>query len=877
MKTCYYFSYICYSALLIALLASPAHAADVSFESRIKTHHLNEVSNQVVFGFFDRTASKTSAKNSLDFNMVPGLENVEEIAPGLYCANVVSKRAKRLHSLATNLPGCDFVYPLYRHADSGLLVYPRPEIIVRIQEDVDIETLAERYNLEVIRPLAYTSDQFVLRHDSSLSPFEMSDALRADPDIIWTAPNCAEESKPCFQPNDALYPQQWHLNNTGQDAGTSGADINAESAWDLVQPSTDLVIAIVDSGIDKNHPDLNLWVNEAEANGEAGVDDDGNGYIDDINGWNFETNDNQPYPTEDDIYEGMGDHGTPCAGAAAAIGNNEIGVVGSAPGVKVLAVKNMNCEDTALFVDSLRYTAMHSDISNHSYGREINDAYYEALTFATTNGGKRGDKGGLFLFATGNENWGDITSFTFKKELSLTPGSHQIVFQYDKDESGSAGEDQVQISDAMISMPTMGSVVSFPFSGQCEYMDIITTLSLSPGPHTLVFEYAKNDSISSGSDQIKISYCEISETDDYDNCYYFETYDASWPEDVRTEGDSPFFILGSEDRWESYLVSGPIGDNQTSRLIWDVTIEAEDTAVYEMCLGFVADTEPNNDLFHIYVDGDELVRDFENDDADEDFIFIYPYKGEFPDGVYGSGDQPFTLTSDDEPGYYYLSGAIGDNETSQLIWDFDIDGNGARACDFSVTFLPSTETDKDVFRLFIDGVEITDTFTIGNDEFQFPISGSDFLFNPHPLWGVNLHPGIINIGATNYNDVKTAYSQWGPELHFMAPSNDAFCPGIVTTICTAYDPEGYTSNFGGTSAACPIACGVVAMVLSANPDLTKDQIMDVLGETSAKVGSHPYDENGFNQWYGYGRLDMYDAVKRALELRGESVPNWELY
>ena len=242
-------------------------------------------------------------------------------------------------------------------------------------------------------------------------------------------------------------------------------------------------------------------------------------------------------------------------------------------------------------------------------------------------------------------------------------------------------------------------------------------------------------------------------------------------------------------------MSGSISDNQTSRLIWDFTIEAEDTTDYEMWLGFSSDTESDNDLFHIYVDGDELVRDFMKDKSDYITIDIAPSDGEFPDGVYGAGDQPFTIASNDE--YSYYSGAIGDNETSQLIWDFDIDGDSARNCDFSVTFLPSTETGKDVFRIFIDGDEITDTFTFANEEYQFPISGSDFIVNPSPLSGLNLHPDIINIGATNYNDVKSTYSQWGPELDFMAPSDGFFCPGIVTTVSTTYDPEGYISNFGG--------------------------------------------------------------------------------
>src|SRR4029077_6250481 len=89
-------------------------------------------------------------------------------------------------------------------------------------------------------------------------------------------------------PNDPFFPQLWGLNNTGQIGGTVNADINATSAWDTTTGSTNVTVGIIDTGVDYNHPDLagNIWTNPGEIPGN-GIDDDGNGFIDDIHGWDF--------------------------------------------------------------------------------------------------------------------------------------------------------------------------------------------------------------------------------------------------------------------------------------------------------------------------------------------------------------------------------------------------------------------------------------------------------------------------------------------------------------------------------------------------------------------------------------------------------------
>ena len=125
--------------------------------------------------------------------------------------------------------------------------------------------------------------------------------------------------------NDPMLDKQWHYNNTGQTGGTPGADINLFNAWKKQMSADNVIVAIIDGGVDITHPDLigNLWINEAELNGTTGVDDDGNGYVDDIYGYNF-------------VYDSGNisghHHGTHVAGTVAASNNNGIGVAGVAGG-----------------------------------------------------------------------------------------------------------------------------------------------------------------------------------------------------------------------------------------------------------------------------------------------------------------------------------------------------------------------------------------------------------------------------------------------------------------------------------------------------------------------------------------------------------------
>ncbi len=193
-------------------------------------------------------------------------------------------------------------------------------------------------------------------------------------------------------PNDPRFGSQWGLHNTGGFGATADADIDAPEAWD-VSTGAGAVVAVIDSGVDYNHPDLknNMWVNKGEIPGNR-IDDDKNGYVDDYYGYDFANNDGNPL---DDF-----GHGTYVAGTVAADGNNGIGMTGVAPNAKIMALKFMDANgsgSTFNAIQALEYaTLMGADVSNNSWG---GGGYYQNLYDAITLAGQAGH---VFVAAAGN-------------------------------------------------------------------------------------------------------------------------------------------------------------------------------------------------------------------------------------------------------------------------------------------------------------------------------------------------------------------------------------------------------------------------------------------------------------------------------------------
>lgn len=198
-------------------------------------------------------------------------------------------------------------------------------------------------------------------------------------------------------PTDAYYANGslWGLNNTGQNSGTADADIDAPEAWSVATGSAGTVVAIIDTGVDINHPDLknNIWTNPNETAGNR-RDDDGNGYVDDTRGWDCQGNNNTVYDSSN-----HDKHGTHVAGTIAAPANGQ-GVVGVAPGVKVMPLKFMGQAGgyTSDAVECLNYAVNNRiKISNNSWGGgSFNKTLSDALDRANA-------AGHLFVAAASNE------------------------------------------------------------------------------------------------------------------------------------------------------------------------------------------------------------------------------------------------------------------------------------------------------------------------------------------------------------------------------------------------------------------------------------------------------------------------------------------
>ncbi|NBB86975.1 MAG: S8 family serine peptidase [Bacteroidetes bacterium] len=215
--------------------------------------------------------------------------------------------------------------------------------------------------------------------------------------------------------SDPLFGDQWHYNNTGQRFGTAGADIQLLDAWAIETGAPEVIVQVVDSGMEITHPDLaaNLWTNPCET--ENGQDDCGNGYVDDVYGYNF-ANDNADVSPHDP--QDMGDsHGIHVAGTIAATTDNDIGVAGVAggdgtegSGVRIMTAQTFSDVITG-FAEAIVYGADNGAvISNNSWGNRfpgfVEQAVLDAIDyFAAEAGGPDAPmQGGLVIFAAGNEN-----------------------------------------------------------------------------------------------------------------------------------------------------------------------------------------------------------------------------------------------------------------------------------------------------------------------------------------------------------------------------------------------------------------------------------------------------------------------------------------
>ncbi len=366
---------------------------------------------------------------------------------------------------AESLTGVEWVTPLFQAGEGGAWIAVNDEVIVALKPGVPA---ADFFGAEFSswRPLLGTPDQFVatLADGAGLESLALANTLHTNPAVQWAVPNFYADVQRSLTASDALFGNQWHLNNTGQTGAQVDADSDLTAAWDITQGSSDVVIAVLDDGVQVNHPDLSIFTHPGEIAGN-GFDDDGNGWIDDVNGWNFvidenPSNDNNPNPFHADD-----NHGTAVAGVAAARGNS-IGVSGSSRNARILPVKVFeggSFVGYARAAEALYYAAGRTanglgtwdaaDIINMSFGTAgmtTNAAFDAAVAWATGSG--RQGLGASIFAAAGNDADGtaDDPGYRHFTLTGFTPNTYVLEWRYEKDGTVSAGDDTVWLANVRL-------------------------------------------------------------------------------------------------------------------------------------------------------------------------------------------------------------------------------------------------------------------------------------------------------------------------------------------------------------------------------------------------------------------------------------------
>jgi len=279
------------------------------------------------------------------------------------------------------------------------------ELLVRFRTDISKNAANQVHaalGTSLVRAFDVVPNLQRVRLPARLTVTEALALYKKNPNVLYAEPNYIRRAtqQAFLTPDDSQFSQLWALHNTGQTGGTPDADIDAPEAWDLSTGSSAVVVAVIDTGVDYNHPDLsaNMWRNTPDCNSNN-IDDDGNGYKDDCYGIDTANNDSNPMDDND--------HGTHVAGTIGARGNNSAGVVGVNWNVQIMACKFLNATGSGSDADAiecLQYVRLMKErgvniiATNNSWGGGgYSQALYDAIA-ETMNAGI------LFIAAAGNES-----------------------------------------------------------------------------------------------------------------------------------------------------------------------------------------------------------------------------------------------------------------------------------------------------------------------------------------------------------------------------------------------------------------------------------------------------------------------------------------
>lgn len=304
-------------------------------------------------------------------------------------------------------------YPIWFNKEKEAVGVLTHEIVVRLAKPEAQKLVREAAGFADLRPMAGRSDVFLAKFSSPMAALLAANALYKGRDVVYAHPNfmvpkvwrAGPASKVVGvkrSDDEPFFQHQWHLENGGQFGGTAGADIHVRGAWEVTEGESDVLVAVLDGGFEISHPDLDgAWRrNAGEIPGNA-VDDDGNGYVDDVLGWNFWADASHPSAGIID------DHGTAVSGLVAARKNGS-GVVGTCPRCSLLPVTLSweIAEDAAAFAYAASQgAAVITNSWGYPVGTPTTDVLEDAIAAAARDG--RGGKGAIILFAMNNLNQDD--------------------------------------------------------------------------------------------------------------------------------------------------------------------------------------------------------------------------------------------------------------------------------------------------------------------------------------------------------------------------------------------------------------------------------------------------------------------------------------